>query len=164
MKEISKEKTFCEMAETVFQERKEKLEAIKKHEEEEMLKRRDERIKRIAIICLKIFSESTKHTQNSEDFVKQIFIKITFCGGKAIGTDCEIGTTKGKCYNTKECSNTPNYKYLGEYLAKICDENLTYEDLGEINRYFRIAKGFYTRQYGHFEDACTETLNIAIKA
>ena len=53
---------------------------------------------------------------------------------------------------------------LGEYLAKICDENLTYEDLGEINRYFRIAKGFYTRQYGHFEDACTETLNIAIKA
>ena len=30
MKEISKEKTFYEMAETVFRERKEKLETLKK--------------------------------------------------------------------------------------------------------------------------------------
>ena len=118
MKEISKEKTFYEMAETVFQERKEKLEAIKKREEEEKLKKREERIKRIAIICLNIFSESTKNTQNSQDFVTQIYIKITYCCGMAIGRDCEIRTSNDKCYNTENCSNTPNYKYLGEYLAK----------------------------------------------
>lgn len=96
MKEISKEKTFYEMAETVFQERKEKLETLKKREKEEELKKRDERIKRIAIICLNIFSESTKHTQNSQDFVTQIYIEITFRDGMAIGSDCEIITSNSK--------------------------------------------------------------------
>lgn len=160
MKEISKEKTFYEMAETVFQERKEKLETLKKREKEEELKKRDERIKRIAIICLNIFSESTKHTQNSQDFVTQIYIEITFRDGMAIGSDCEIITSNSKCYNTEECSNTPNYKYLGEYLAKIRSANLTNEDLGEIDRYFLKTNGFYTRHYG---DACSETLIIGIK-
>ena len=160
MKEISKEKTFYEMAETVFQERKEKLETLKKREKEEELKKRDERIKRIAIICLNIFSESTKHTQNSQDFVTQIYIEITFRDGMAIGSDCEIITSNSKCYNTEECSNTPNYKYLGEYLAKIRSANLTNEDLGEIDRYFLKTNGFYTRHYG---DACSETLIIKIK-
>ena len=163
MKEISKEKTFYEMAETVFRERKEKLETLKKREEEEELKKREERIKRIAIICLKIFSESTKNTQNSQVFVTQICIKIKFRDGMAIGSDCEILTANSMCYNTENCSNTPNYKYIGEYLAKIRSKNLTYEDLGEIDRYFRIAKGFYTRRYGHFEDTWTETLIIGIK-
>ena len=160
MKEISKEKTFYEMAETVFQERKEKLETLKKREKEEELKKRDERIKRIAIICLNIFSESTKHTQNSQDFVTQIYIEITFRDGMAIGSDCEIITSNSKCYNTEECSNTPNYRYLGEYLAKIRSANLTNEDLGEIDRYFLKTNGFYTRHYG---DACSETLIIGIK-
>ena len=160
MKEISKEKTFYEMAETVFQERKEKLETLKKREKEEELKKRDERIKRIAIICLNIFSESTKHTQNSQDFVTQIYIEIIFRDGMAIGSDCEIITSNSKCYNTEECSNTPNYKYLGEYLAKIRSANLTNEDLGEIDRYFLKTNGFYTRHYG---DACSETLIIGIK-
>lgn len=160
MKEISKEKTFYEMAETVFQERKEKLETLKKREKEEELKKRDERIKRIAIICLNIFSESTKHTQNSQDFVTQIYIEITFRDGMAIGSDCEIITSNSKCYNTEECSNTPNYKYLGEYLAKIRSANLTNEDLGEIDRYFLKTNSFYTRHYG---DACSETLIIGIK-
>ena len=160
MKEISKEKTFYEMAETVFQERKEKLETLKKREKEEELKKRDERIKRIAIICLNIFSESTKHTQNSQDFVTQIYIEITFRDGMDIGSDCEIITSNSKCYNTEECSNTPNYKYLGEYLAKIRSANLTNEDLGEIDRYFLKTNGFYTRHYG---DACSETLIIGIK-
>lgn len=160
MKEISKEKTFYEMAETVFQERKEKLETLKKREKEEELKKRDERIKRIAIICLNIFSESTKHTQNSQDFVTQIYIEITFRDGMAIGSDCEIITSNSKCYNTEECSNTPNYRYLGEYLAKIRSANLTNEDLGEIDRYFLKTNSFYTRHYG---DACSETLIIGIK-
>ena len=160
MKEISKEKTFYEMAETVFQERKEKLETLKKREKEEELKKRDERIKRIAIICLNIFSESTKHTQNSQDFVTQIYIEITFRDGMAIGSDCEIITSNSKCYNTEDCSNTPNYKYLREYLAKIRSANLTNEDLGEIDRYFLKTNGFYTRHYG---DACSETLIIGIK-
>ena len=160
MKEISKEKTFYEMAETVFQERKEKLETLKKREKEEELKKRDERIKRIAIICLNIFSESTKHTQNSQDFVTQIYIEITFRDGMAIGSDCEIITSNSKCYNTEECSNTPNYKYLGEYLAKIRSANLTNEDLGEIDRYFLKTNGFYTRHYG---DDCSETLIIGIR-
>lgn len=160
MKEISKEKTFYEMAETVFQERKEKLETLKKREKEEELKKRDERIKRIAIICLNIFSESTKHTQNSQDFVTQIYIEITFRDGMAIGSDCEIITSNSKCYNTEECSNTPNYKYLGEYLAKIRSANLTNENLGEIDRYFLKTNSFYTRHYG---DACSETLIIGIK-
>lgn len=159
MKEISKEKTFCEMAETVFQERKEKLEAIKKHEEEEKLKRREERITRIAIICLNIFSESTKNTQNSQDFVTQIYIRITYCCGMAKDSDCGIITSNNKCYNTENCSNTPNYRYLGEYLAKIRSANLTNEDLGEIDRYFLKTNGFYTRHYG---DACSETLIIGI--
>ncbi len=148
------------MAVTVFQERKEKLETLKKREKEEELKKRDERIKRIAIICLNIFSESTKHTQNSQDFVTQIYIEITFRDGMAIGSDCEIITSNSKCYNTEECSNTPNYKYLGEYLAKIRSANLTNEDLGEIDRYFLKTNGFYTRHYG---DACSETLIIGIK-
>ena len=160
MKEISKEKTFYEMAETVFQERKEKLETLKKREKEEELKKRDERIKRIAIICLNIFSESTKHTQNSQDFVTQIYIEITFRDGMAIGSDCEIITSNSKCYNTEECSNTPNYRYLGEYLAKIRSANLTNENLGEIDRYFLKTNSFYTRHYG---DACSETLIIGIK-
>ena len=160
MKEISKEKTFYEMAETVFQERKEKLETLKKREEDEKLKRREERLTRIAIICLKIFSESTKNTQNSQDFVTQIYIKITYCCGMAIGRDCEIRTSNDKCYNTENCSNTPNYRYLGEYLAKIRSANLTNEDLGEIDRYFLKTNGFYTRHYG---DACSETLIIGIR-
>lgn len=148
------------MAETVFQERKEKLETLKKREKEEELKKRDERIKRIAIICLNIFSESTKHTQNSQDFVTQIYIEITFRDGMAIGSDCEIITSNNNCYNTENCSNTPNYRYLGEYLAKIRSANLTNEDLGEIDRYFLKTNGFYTRHYG---DACSETLIIGIK-
>lgn len=159
MKEISKEKTFYEMAETVFQERKEKLETLKKREKEEELKKRDERIKRIAIICLNIFSESTKHTQNSQDFVTQIYIRITYCCGMAIDSDCGIITSNNNCYNTENCSNTPNYRYLGEYLAKIRSANLTNEDLGEIDRYFLKTNGFYTRHYG---DACSETLIIGI--
>ena len=160
MKEISKEKTFYEMAETVFQERKEKLEAIKKHEEEEKLKRREERLTRIAKTFLQIFRESTNYTQNSQDFVTQICIKIKFRDGMAIGSDCKILTANSMCYNTENCSNTPNYKYLGEYLAKIRSENLTYEDLGEIDRYFLKTNGFYTRHYG---DACFQTLIIGIK-
>ena len=160
MKEISNEKTFYEMAETVFRERKEKLETLKKREKEEELKRREEKITRIAKICLEIFSESTKHAQNSQDFVTQIYIRITFYDGIAVGSDCEIVTSNSKCYNTEDCSNTPNYKYLGEYLAKICDENLTYEDLVEIDTYFLKTKGFHTRHYG---DAWSNTLNIKIK-
>ena len=68
------------------------------------------------------------------------------------------------CFNTENCSNTPNYKYIGEYLAKIRSKNLTYEDLGEIDRYFRIAKGFYTRRYTtDIGNTWTETLIIGIK-
>ena len=160
MKEISNEKTFYEMAETVFRERKEKLETLKKREKEEELKRREEKITRIAKICLEIFSESTKHAQNSQDFVTQIYIRITFYDGIAVGSDCEIVTSNSKCYNTEECSNTPNYKYLREYLAKIRSANLTNEDLGEIDTYFVKTKGFYTR---HIGDAWSETLNIGIK-
>ena len=160
MKEISKEKTFYEMAETVFQERKEKLETLKKREEDEKLKRREERLTRIAKTFLQIFRESTNYTQNSQDFVRQIYIRITFRDGMAIGSDCEIITSNSKCYNTEECSNTPNYRYLGEYLAKIRSANLTNEDLGEIDRYFLKTNGFYTRHYG---DACSETLIIGIK-
>lgn len=159
MKEISKEKTFYEMAETVFQERKEKLETLKKREEDEKLKRREERLTRIAKTFLQIFRESTNYTQNSQDFVRQIYIRITFRDGMAIGSDCEIITSNSKCYNTEDCSNTPNYKYLGEYLAKIRSENLTNEDLGKIDRYFLKTNGFYTRHYG---DACSETLIIGI--
>lgn len=106
------------------------------------------------------FSESTKHAQNSQDFVTQIYIRITFYDGIAVGSDCEIVTSNSKCYNTEECSNTPNYKYLREYLAKIRSENLTNEDLGEIDTYFVKTKGFYTR---HIGDAWSETLNIGIK-
>ena len=141
MKEISKEKTFYEMAETVFQERKEKLETLKKREEDEKLKRREERLTRIAKTFLQIFRESTNYTQNSQDFVRQIYIRITFRDGMAIGSDCEIITSNSKCYNTEDCSNTPNYKYLGEYLAKIRSENLTNEDLGKIDRYFLKTNG-----------------------
>ena len=53
MREISNEKAFLEMAEAVFQERKEKLEEIKRHEEEKT-KIREEKIVRIAKICLEI--------------------------------------------------------------------------------------------------------------
>lgn len=141
MKEISKEKTFYEMAETVFQERKEKLETLKKREEDEKLKRREERLTRIAKTFLQIFRESTNYTQNSQDFVRQIYIRITFRDGMAIGSACEIITSNSKCYNTEDCSNTPNYKYLGEYLAKIRSENLTNEDLGKIDRYFLKTNG-----------------------
>ena len=82
----------------------------------------------------------------------------------AIGRDCEIRTSNDKCYNTENCSNTPNYKYLGEYLPKICDENLTYKDLGEIDTYFVKAKGFYTRRYTtDIGNTWTETLIIGIK-
>ena len=78
----------------------------------------------------------------------------------AIDSDCEIITSNNKYYNTEKCSNTPNYRYLGEYLAKIRSANLTNEDLGEIDRYFLKTNGFYTRHYG---DACSETLIIGIK-
>lgn len=160
MKEISKEKTFYEMAETVFQERKEKLETLKKREEDEKLKRREERLTRIAKTFLQIFRESTNYTQNSQDFVTQIYIRITYCCGMAKDSDCGIITSNNKCYNTENCSNTPNYRYLGEYLAKIRSANLTNEDLGEIDRYFLKTNGFYTRHYG---DDCSETLIIGIR-
>ena len=159
MKEISKEKTFYEMAETVFQERKEKLETLKKREKDEKLKRREERLTRIAKTFLQIFRESTNYTQNSQDFVTQIYIIITYCCGMAKDSDCGIITSNNKCYNTENCSNTPNYRYLGEYLAKIRSANLTNEDLGGIDRYFLKTNGFYTRHYG---DACSETLIIGI--
>ena len=159
MKEISKEKTFYEMAETVFQERKEKLETLKKREKDEKLKRREERLTRIAKTFLQIFRKSTNYTQNSQDFVTQIYIIITYCCGMAKDSDCGIITSNNKCYNTENCSNTPNYRYLGEYLAKIRSANLTNEDLGEIDRYFLKTNGFYTRHYG---DACSETLIIGI--
>ena len=106
------------------------------------------------------FRESTNYTQNSQDFVTQIYVRITYCCGMAIDSDCEIITSNNKYYNTEECSNTPNYRYLGEYLAKIRSENLTNEDLGEIDTYFVKTKGFYTR---HIGDAWSETLNIGIK-
>ena len=159
MKEISNEKTFYEMAETVFQERKEKLETLKKREKDEKLKRREERLTRIAKTFLQIFRKSTNYTQNSQDFVTQIYIIITYCCGMAKDSDCGIITSNNKCYNTENCSNTPNYRYLGEYLAKIRSANLTNEDLGEIDRYFLKTNGFYTRHYG---DACSETLIIGI--
>ena len=67
----------------------------------------------------------------------------------AIDSDCEIITSNNKYYNTEKCSNTPNYRYLGEYLAKIRSANLTNEDLGEIDRYFLKTNGFYTRNFDY---------------
>ena len=139
MKEISNEKTFYEMAETVFRERKEKLETLKKREKEEKLKKREEKITRIAKTFLQIFRESTNYTQNSQSFVTTLTIRIITVMGDA-SIDYFIGTLNGESHSIVDCRK--KFKYASEYLDRMCREHITYDDLKEIAKCFSETKGF----------------------
>ena len=156
MREISNEKAFLEMAEAVFQERKEKLEEIKRHEEEKT-KIREEKIARIAKICLEIFSESTKNTESIQNRVTEIHISLT--NGNQVHAFCT--GLSDEMYGIVGFFRTPEYMHLKEkFLNELNKENLNYFEFWALGKYFgRTGGKFYTKVSG---DDIFPTLTIGI--
>ena len=155
MKENSLDKTFLEMAETVFQERKEKIKTLKKHQEEEELKKRKEKAIQIAKTFLKIFEKSTNYTKNSQSFVTELTIRM-FSESYIVYS---IKISNGNSYNDIDCRKA--FSFVSEYLDRMCnDEHITYENLKDIAECFSETKGFYAELNS---DATFKDLVIGIK-
>lgn len=70
-------RAFKELAEATFRERKNKVVTVEKRKEDEIQKKRSEKALEIAELCLEVFSESTKSTDEKEKMVTKLSLDMT---------------------------------------------------------------------------------------